>query len=1055
MPVEPGLLNSLRWRCIGPYRGGRSVAVAGDPSDQMVFYFGACAGGVWKTFDGGTYWENVSDGFFTSASIGAIAVAESDPNVLYAGTGEACIRGNVAHGDGVYKSTDGGKTWANVGLRDTRHIARIRIHPKDPDTVYVAALGHAYGPNDERGVFRSTDGGESWEWVLFKSEKAGAIDLSMDPGNPGVLYAALWEVLRQPWEFSSGGQDSGLYKSTDGGDTWTDISDNPGLPGGVKGRIGVAVSPPNPERVWALIEAEERGLYRSDDGGDSWERVSEEPGLMQRPWYYTHVFADTQDADTVYAMNLKAWRSTDGGRTFDHLTTPHGDNHELWMDPNDSRRMIQGNDGGACVSFNGGESWTSIYNQPTAQFYHLTTDDRFPYRVYGTQQDNSAVSVPSRSIKGAITWAECYMVGNSESGHIAVRPDDQNIVYSGAIGSAPGGGDALLRYDHGTGQVQIISAWPELTSGWAVRDYKYRFQWTYPIVISPHDPNVLYVAGNVLFRSENEGISWEAISPDLTRADDTKMDASGGPVTLDTTGVEHYGTIFSFVESPHEQGLFWAGSDDGLVHISRDGGVSWDDVTPDGLPEWTRIDTIEVSPHDPATAYLSATRYRLDDLSPHLYKTNDYGKSWVKITDGIPEDEFTRVIRADPTRPGLLYAGTESGAYVSFDDGGSWQSLQSNLPVVPVTDLTVKGDELVAATNGRSFWILDDLALVRQIEPALATENAHLFEPGPTYRFAVPTGPIRPPSQGKNYGAGMEATSYVRQDDHGATVRTFLNAGSNPPEGVVASYHLGKVPEGEATLTFLDSQGQTIKSFSSSPPEQPARKGKLREQSVPMEVGANRFVWNMRYPDARRVEGDGAAENGIVGPLAPPGTYQVRLTIGGNSQTQSFQLLPAPGVSAAQEDLDAQHSLLLAIRDKISETHDTVGRIRGLRAQVDEWAARCEGADGWEAVAEAATRIKEKLWAVEDTLILSKPAPDVDRSSTPARLNAKVAELVSVVSSADSVPTRQSYQVFEEVSARVEAQISELGNIVDNDIPTFVDLLHELEIPPIMPAPRS
>ncbi|MCH8206630.1 MAG: glycosyl hydrolase, partial [Chloroflexi bacterium] len=527
------MLSSLKWRSIGPYRGGRVVAAAGDPSDLMTFYFGACAGGVWKTTDGGTYWENISDGFFQTAAVGAMAVAEGDPNVIYVGTGEACIRGNVSHGDGVYRSTDAGRTWTNIGLRDTRHIARVRVHPQDPDLVYVAALGHAFGPNEQRGVYRSKDGGHNWERVLFRSEDAGAADLSMDPNNPRILYAAIWQVRRTPWGFSSGGPESSLYKSSDGGDTWTDLTDNPGMAKGLKGRIGVSVSPARADRVWAVVEAdqEERGLYRSDDGGTTWERTNDDGELVQRPWYYSHVFADPQDPETVYIMNLKAWRSTDGGKTFAQVSTPHGDNHELWIDPRNPRRMIQGNDGGACVSFNGGETWTTIFNQPTGQFYHVVTDTQFPYRVYGTQQDNSAISVPSRSAHGAILWGDCYPVGTSESGHIAVRPDNPNIVYSGAIGSSAGGGDSLLRYDHSTGQTRIVSVWPEFYWGWGVKDQRYRFQWTYPIVISPHDPNILFVAGNIVFRSDNDGASWEAISPDLTRNDVTKMEASGGPIT--------------------------------------------------------------------------------------------------------------------------------------------------------------------------------------------------------------------------------------------------------------------------------------------------------------------------------------------------------------------------------------------------------------------------------------------------------------------------------------------------------------------------------------------
>ena len=637
MAVDTDHFDVLRWRCIGPFRGGRSVAVAGHPTDRQVFYFGACVGGVWKTDDGGTFWRNVSDGFFTSASIGAIGVAESDPDVVYVGTGESCIRANLGQGDGVYKTTDGGQTWANVGLRESCQIGAVRVHPKDPDVVYVAALGNAFGPNEQRGVFRSTDGGDTWERVLFVSEDAGAVDISMDPGNPRVLYASVWQVRRVPWMLSSGGPDSGLFKSTDGGDTWEELSGNEGLPEGPVGKIGVAVSPARPDRVWAIVESKEGGLFRSDDAGATWRRISESHDLGMRPWYYSHVFADPRDADTVYVFNVKAWRSTDGGRTFSHITMPHTDTHDLWIDPRDTSRMVAGNDGGGCVTFNGGETWSTVFNQPTGQYYYMTADDQFPYRVYGTQQDGTAVSVASRSYMGAITQVDWYDVGVSESGHVAVKPDDPNIVYSGAIGSSWGRGDSLLRYDHRTGQVRIVSVWPELMAGWGLKDHKYRFQWSYPIVFSPHDPNVLYVAANVVFRSDDEGQTWRTISPDLTRADVSKMELSGGPISNETTYNEHYGTIFSFAESPHEPGVLWAGSDDGLLHRSPDGGATWENVTPDVLPDPIRIDTIELSRHDPETAYLSGTRYKLNDRRPYLFRTTDGGRTWAKITDGIPE----------------------------------------------------------------------------------------------------------------------------------------------------------------------------------------------------------------------------------------------------------------------------------------------------------------------------------------------------------------------------------------------------------------------------------
>jgi photosystem II stability/assembly factor-like uncharacterized protein len=1053
--ATPNPWKALAWRCIGPYRGGRVVAVAGDPSEAAVFYFGACAGGVWKTDDAGTYWYNVSDGFFRTAAVGALAVADSDPNVIYAGMGECCIRGNVSHGDGVYKSTDGGKTWAHLGLEDTRHIARLRVHPQNPDLVYVAALGHAFGPNMQRGVFRSADGGTTWDHILFRSSTAGAIDLSMDARNPRMLYAAIWEAQRTPWSLTSGGPDSGLFKSTDGGDTWTELTNNPGLPKGLKGRIGVAVSPAKPDRVWALVEAEDGALFRSDDGGATWQRLSDDRNLRLRFWYYGHVFADPQDPDTVYVLNIQAWKSVDGGRTFTQLTTPHGDNHDLWLDPRDPQRMIEGNDGGACVSFNGGASWSTIYNQPTAQFYHVATDTRFPYRVYGTQQDNTAMCVPSRSEKGAILPSQCYPVGSSESGYIAVRPDNPHVVYSGAIGSAPGGGGVMLRYDQATEQVRIITVWPEMYGGWGAKDLKYRFQWTYPIVLSPHDPNILYAAGNVLFRSADEGLSWEAISPDLTRQDATKLEPSGGPITKDTTGAEHYCTIFAFVESPHAPGVFWVGTDDGLIHLSRDGGRTWADVTPPELPEWTLISMIEVSPHDAATAYVAATRYKLDDTQPYLYKTNDYGRTWQKITDGIPAHDFTRVIREDPGRRGLLYAGTETGLYISFDDGASWQSFQGNLPVAPIYDLAIKEHDLVVATHGRSFWILDDLTPLHQLTEQVRQAPAHLFTPRPTYRLPPPMGYGRPPGPGKNYmlAQGVPATYYEMPTPAGETVRRFIDAGQNPPDGVIVTYHLGQTPEGEVTLSFLDAQGQLIKRFSSAAGNDQPNTGGPKEPRLPTELGLNRFVWNLRYPDARRVPGDATTERSLTGPLAPPGTYQVQLGVGGQTYTASFALRPDPRVSATQADFQAQLALLLRIRDKLSDTHDAINRLRSVRRQVEDWVQRAEalsdGGSAAESVRSAAKGLLEKLDAIEEELIQRRARVQQDQLNFPTRLNAKLAGLSSVVASADGAPTRQAYDVFHDLSMRIDHQLIQLQEVLEKDLGALNEVIRTSDIPPI------
>src|SRR6266571_4813707 len=874
--IDPALLKSLEWRSIGPFRGGRVVAVAGDPSDAQVFYFGSAGGGVWKTSDGGLYWENVSDGFFKRASVGSIAVSASDANMIYVGMGESCIRGNVSHGDGVYKSTDRGKTWTHLGLENTRHIGKVHIHPHNPDLVYVAALGHAHGSNPERGVYRSQDGGKSWEQILFRSDKAGAIDLAMDPNNPRILYASFWETRRLPHTLISGGEESGLFKSSDGGDTWTEITRNPGLPKGLLGKIGITISPAKEGRIWIVVEAEDGAVFRSDDGGESWQRLSEERNLRQRAWYYQHIYADPQDAETLWVLNVQAWKSIDGGRTFFDVSAPHGDHHDLWIDPHNPQRMIEGNDGGACVSFNNGESWSSIFNQPTAEFYHVTADSQVPYRVYGAQQDNTTISVPSRSVRAGITQSDLYEVGGGESGYIAVRSDDPNIVYAGNYQGY------ITCYNHRTGQQRNIAVWPELASGWGAKDQKYRFQWTFPIVLSPRDPGILYATGNLVFRSMDEGNSWDIISPDLTRNDVSKLEASGGPITKDNTGAEYYGTIFAFAESPLQRGLFWAGSDDGLVHISRDNGESWQNVTPPDLPEWALISIIEPSPHEAATAYVAANRYKLDDFQPYLYKTQDYGQTWSKITGGLAENDFTRVIREDPVRRGLLYAGTETGAHVSFDDGEQWHALKLKLPAVPIHDLVVKDDDLVAATHGRSFWILDDISPLRQLSDEVREAAGHLFAPRPFTRFVSSGGFGRAVTPGKNYRYTSAFIVAFRQQEKpsGEKVDKYLDAGQNPPNGVIVHYYLKEKPEGEIKLSFLDADGKEIKVFSSEEKKaeqtrqeeagagDKKKKDEKKEPRVPKEAGANRFVWNTRYADPVKIEGAGDSEYAPEGPFA-------------------------------------------------------------------------------------------------------------------------------------------------------------------------------------------
>ncbi|MCB0061739.1 MAG: glycosyl hydrolase [Caldilineaceae bacterium] len=1070
--LDQSFLQALNWRCIGPPRGGRVITVAGHPTERMTFYFGAVGGGVWKTTDGGVYWQNITDGYFTSAAVGAIAVSESDPNVIYAGTGEPTIRGDVSYGDGVYKTTDGGKTWTNVGLADTHHISQIRIHPNNPDLVYVAAMGHAFGPNAERGVFRSKDGGATWEKVLYKSDKAGAADLTMDATNPRILYASIYEQVRNFWSLTSGGPDSGIWKSTDGGDTWTELTDNKGLPTGLKGKIGLAVSPAKPERVWAIIEAEDKkaGVYRSDDSGATWTQLTSNRDLIQRPWYYCHIFADPQDAETVYISNLKVWKSTDGGTNYTEITTPHGDNHGIWIDPNDTQRMINGNDGGGCVSFNGGATWSTIYNQMTSQFYHLDVDNQFPYHVYATQQDNSSIAVPSATEKGGIPWGDCYPAGTGESGYIAVNPDDPNIVFVGAVGSSPGGGGALQRYDHRTKQIRLVTVWPEAYTGLGAESMKYRFPWTFPILFSPHDSGVLYTCGNHVFRTTDEGSSWETISPDLTRNDPEKLVPSGGPLTLDTSGAEHYCTIASFIESQHEKGVFWAGSDDGLLHISRDGGDTWANVTPADLPEWSFITAIEQSPHDAATVYVSATRLKLDDYNPYLFKTTDYGESWERIDGSFPtyqgRAQITRIIREDPTVAGLLYAGTETGLYFSLDDGRSWQRMAGDhtagsgrpLPVAPVYDLKIKGADLVVATHGRSFWILDDITPLRK---AAAIQNAKvaLFPPRKTERLTLGWSVNMFRGPGKNYmmGLGSAITFTEGKGEHGEQKRIMLDAGENPPQGVIIYYWLSEQPSDPIALTILDSDNNEIKRFTSKPVDarasEPTQNGKADKEEdpnaiLPAKAGLNRFVWDMRYPEATKVPGDLTTEGsiGATGPRASTGDYVVQLTVGDETETECFNISADPRVNVSQEDMDAQFQLWQQIRDKVDETHKGINKLRKIRKQLDMWTEQAAENDQ---ITSAANAIKEKLTAIEDELIQTKAATSGDRLRMPSKLNTKLIGLISIVAAADAKPTKQAYDVYGHLGGQIDEQLALLDGIIGDDLAAFNDLVLSANVTPV------
>jgi photosystem II stability/assembly factor-like uncharacterized protein len=1011
------LFHGLRWRSIGPYRGGRVTAVAGVRGQPMTFYQGATGGGVWKTTDAGITWTPLSDSAFGAGSIGAIAVAESDPNVVYVGTGETCIRGNTSPGDGMYRSTDGGRTWSRIGLEDAGQIAAVRVHPRDADLVYAAVLGHAFGPNPTRGVFRSRDGGRTWEKVLFRSDSAGAIDLVMDPSNPRVLYAAFWQAVRRPWELVSGGPGSGIFKSTDGGDTWTEITRHDGLPRGVIGRVGLAVSHVNGDRVWAMVEAEDGGLFRSDDAGRTWRRVNEERNLRQRAWYYTHVVADPGSHDGVWVLNVQLLRSNDGGRTFTNVPNGHGDNHALWIDPDDPRRMINGNDGGAQVSLNGAAAWSTLENQATAQLYHVTTTTDFPYRVCGAQQDNSTICIPSRTASGGIGRDAWQVIGGCESGYIAVRPDTTAISYAGCYGGS------LDRHDARTGQERSITVWPDNPMGYGGNQMRHRFQWTFPIVLSPADPNVLYVGGERVFRSTDEGQSFTAVSPDLTRNDTTKGGPSGGPITKDNTGVETYATVFTIAPSPRERDVIWTGSDDGLVHVTRDGGATWQNVTPRDLPAFATISLIEASPFDAATAYVAAQNYRQDDFAPYVYRTGDYGRTWTRITSGIPARHFIRVVREDPARRGLLYAGGEFGVYVSFDDGARWQSLRLNLPVVPVHDLAVVGSDLVAATHGRSFWVLDDLTPLRTMGDSVAAAAVFLYQPRDVVRFG-----------GGGFGGGAAAVG--RNPFPGAAFGAVFRA--RPDSATVV------------TLDVLDSAGTLIRSWTTRPPRGYDSLVTTRVPADSVRAGMNRFFWNMRYPNAAGFQGLIMWAGSTTGPLAPPGRYQVRLTVGERVMTRSFAYVPDPRVTTSAADYAAQFAFLIRVRDRLSDANRAVVRIRDIRAQLDQVTARMAGRQGEQQVRAAADSLRRRLAAVEEEIYQVRNRSPQDPLNYPIRLNNRIAAVGGVAANGDARPTDQAVQVFEMLSGLLQAQLDRLEQVIATDVPAFNRMVAGLEVPAVM-----
>jgi photosystem II stability/assembly factor-like uncharacterized protein len=1021
--IDEKVFGAMRWRQVGPFRGGRVLAVTGVPGEPNVFYFGGASSGVWRSTDAGTSWQPLFDKQ-PIASIGAIAVAESDHNVIYVGTGEACIRGNISYGNGVYKSVDAGKTWKNVGLKDTQHIGALIIDPKNPNIVFVAALGHAYGPNEERGVFRTTDGGATWQKVLYKDNKTGAIDVVFDPKNSSTLFASLWEVYRNPWSLNSGGPGSGLYKSTDGGATWMHIEGH-GLPAGIMGRIGISVSGADSNKVYAMVESKEGGLYRSDDGGDNWIRMNEDGRLRQRAWYFSHIFADPKSADTVYVLNTGMFRSTDGGRTFGLLPAPHGDHHGLWIDPDNPEHLINGNDGGTTVSLDGGRTWSTQYNQPTAQFYHVITDNRWPYYIYGAQQDNSTIAIKSYDDDGVIGRQDWYAVGGGESGYIAPYPPDPNITFANAEAFTS-------RFDKRTEQLVDISVWPLDVSGNGAEKLLHRFNWTSPLMISPHDPNTLYTAMEMVFKSTDGGQSWAAISGDLTRNDKSKQKPSGGPITLDITSVEYYDTIFALAESPLKKDTIWAGTDDGLIQLTTDGGQHWANVTPKDMPEWSMISIIEASHHDANTAYVAVDRHKLDDFRPLIFRTRDNGKNWILTANGIPDGSYVRAVREDPKRKGLLYAGTETGVYFSVDDGGHWQPLKLNLPTVPVHDLEIHGDDLIAATHGRSFWVLDDITPLRQADVVSATAEMVLFKPETALRLHLPT--------------DIERRGPV---------------GDNPPPGAIIDYYFKSAPKDEVKLEILDSGGKVVRSLSSKekkgdeqPPEWPDQVKEVT--TIPAAAGMNRYAWNLRWEPPVKIPGAFYSGIGPQGPLAQPGQYTVKLTAGNQSQSQTLEIVVDPRTKSVNaDDLRKQFELAIQVNNANTELHRAVNQIRTMRAEIKAMEQRFDNDARMKPILEQAGALDKKMAPVEEHLIQVNMKGSEANLAFPNMLNEEFDSFSGIVQAGDGAPSQQQYEVFKMLRGQLDQQLAAWKQLMSADVPAFNEAMKSSNIPALYLPPEN
>ena len=991
--IPTSFYDKMEWRNIGPLRGGRSLGCSGSPGRPNEYYFGATGGGLWKTVDGGTEWFPVTDGQVTSSSVGAVAVAETNPDIVYIGMGEVQLRGSITQGDGVYKTTDGGKTWRHLGLEETQAVARIRIHPTDPNIVYVAALGHPYGDNEERGVFRSLDGGNTWEKVLYVSDKAGAVDLIIDRTNPKVIYATTWQVYRKAWKMWGGGPDCKLWKSVDGGDNWIDLTDNPGMPEGPIGKIGVTVSPADSDRVWAIVEANEGGVFRSDDGGWTWERTNDERKLRQRAFYYSRIYADPWDRDVVYCLNTGLYRSTDGGVTFDdQIRVPHGDNHDLWIDPNNPDRMINANDGGGNVSINGGKTWTE-QDYCTTQFYHVMATNDVPYHVAGAQQDNSTLAMPSdgwnhRQARGP-NHGWYYAVGGGESGYITQHPTDNDIFYAGSQGAL------LTRYDRSNGQIRDIQVYPRFFSGDPAEDLPERWQWTFPIVFAHQDPGIMYTCSQHVWKTTNDGQSWEKISPDLTYADPSTLGKTGGIITMDMNGPEIYATVFALAPSYHDINTIWAGSDDGKIHITRNGGGKWEDITPKDLPKFSRVSIIEESKHNPGTLYIAANRYQVDDRQPYVFRTTDYGKTWTKIITGIADGHFTRAIREDHQKEGLLFLGTEHGVYVSFDAGDNWQSIQLNLPDTPIRDLVIKNDDVVLGSHGRGFWILDDIAPLRQMSQEDFDEDLIVFEPSDAIRGI--------------YNAKIQY--YLKEKADTVHIEIL------DEHGRLVSKHTG-----------------TTETYKPDPNLPWWRRGGSTKPTTAQ--GINEFTWDLRYPGAKTFDGMIIwSARPARGPKAPLGTYQARITVNGKSASESFSILIDPNIKGiTKEDLDEQFELASLIRDKTTETNEYVIAIRKVKKQIE--------ATGDDDVLIMSRPFVEGLSAVEQELYQVKNQSNQDPLNFPIKLNNRFASLRRSVENGDARPTDGAYKVFEELKLELKGHVNQLEYLKKEHLNAINDVMN-------------